>query len=236
MNKTIKVQANVNAQTVKNVNSILDKVGLTPTSAINALYHAIENQGQLPFQIGLTDCQKIEYGLGSNVDTLDSNAILRKMMHFVDELMRISEPEDWWDVARSILLMHGYLYWDQHEPMPFGQIATQLLKEYRSMTEEKFFNLVAKDLSRHVFRMVDAAKLSENSALKQALIWHNLLLHQLTDYYDSNTKSQNENFADDMYGLNDKQSTVARFVIPKIYSLLKSNIDQTEYFVENNML
>lgn len=233
MNETIKVQANVNAQTVKNVNNILDKVGLTPTSAINALYHAIENQGQLPFQIGLTDCQKTEYGLGSNDDVLNSTAYLRKMMHVVDELVYISEPEDWWKVARSILLMHGYLYWKQHEQMPFDQIATQLLKEYRSMTEGRFLNIVAKDFK--TFNETVAIK-SDDLIMNRAMIWRNILLHQLTDYYDANNELKSGSFATNENGLNEKQLVATRFVISKMYPLLKNNIDRTEYFVDNYML
>lgn len=58
--ETTKVQANVDRETVRRVNQSLSQLGLNQTAVINALYHAIDNQGELPFKLGLTESQKIE--------------------------------------------------------------------------------------------------------------------------------------------------------------------------------
>lgn len=55
---TTKVQANVDQKVVNRVNLILKSIGQSPTSIINGLYHAIDNTGKIPFEIGLTAKQK----------------------------------------------------------------------------------------------------------------------------------------------------------------------------------
>lgn len=56
---SVKVQANVDQQTANEANAILDSLGLTPTSAINALYKAIVNQGGIPFDMKLSREQQL---------------------------------------------------------------------------------------------------------------------------------------------------------------------------------
>lgn len=53
-----RVQANVDKQVVERVNYILSSIGQTPTSIINALYHAIDNTGTIPFKMGLSREQR----------------------------------------------------------------------------------------------------------------------------------------------------------------------------------
>lgn len=59
MANTVKVQANVDRETVDEANAILNSIGLTPTSAINALYKAIINHGGIPFDMKLNQEQQL---------------------------------------------------------------------------------------------------------------------------------------------------------------------------------
>ncbi|GFI60780.1 hypothetical protein IMSAG044_01676 [Lactobacillaceae bacterium] len=86
---TIKVQANVNKEVVKRVNTVLKSIGQSPTSIINSLYHAIDNTGKVPFEIGLTPGQKASIDL----QQLTASQPV-KIIHNAEEFEKIWEDED----------------------------------------------------------------------------------------------------------------------------------------------
>lgn len=124
MSKTTKIQANVDSDTVQHVNDILSQIGLTPTSAINVLYHGIENYGGIPFDVKLVpeQCQNDVY---NNVES-----DIAQIKRHVDDLLRYkylrttSDDPMWINAAYSLFLMH-YLY---------------LRSENREMSLDAFFD------------------------------------------------------------------------------------------------
>lgn len=56
--KTMKIQANVDYAQAQRVNDLIYAVGSTPTNVINMLYSYIDNEGKLPFTLGLSAEQR----------------------------------------------------------------------------------------------------------------------------------------------------------------------------------
>ena len=86
---TTKVQANVDQKVVNRVNLILKSIGQSPTSIINSLYHAIDNTGKIPFEIGLTAKQKAAL----DIQQIASNQPT-KVIHDAKEFEEIWADED----------------------------------------------------------------------------------------------------------------------------------------------
>lgn len=109
MFKTTKIQANVDSDTVSHVNSILFQIGLTPTSAINILYHGIENYGGIPFDVKLVP-EQCQDDVHNNVefDIVQIKRHVDDMLHY-KYLRATSNDPMWINAAYSLFLMH-YLY------------------------------------------------------------------------------------------------------------------------------
>lgn len=86
---TIKVQANVNQDVVERVNAVLKSIGQSPTSVINSLYHAIDNTGKIPFEMGLTAGQKASLDLQQMAAKQPTHII-----HNAEEFEQIWQDED----------------------------------------------------------------------------------------------------------------------------------------------
>ena len=56
--KTKKVQVNINREIAVEAESIIDQIGLTPTTVINSLYREIIVAGRIPLNFALTPRQK----------------------------------------------------------------------------------------------------------------------------------------------------------------------------------
>lgn len=124
MSKTTKIQANVDSDTVQHVNDILSQIGLTPTSAINILYHGIENYGGIPFDVKLVPerCQNVVHN-NVQFDIAQIKRHVDDMLHY-KYLRAISNDPMWINAAYALFLVH-YLY---------------LRSENREMSLDAFFD------------------------------------------------------------------------------------------------
>lgn len=71
------------------MNAVLESIGQSPTSVINSLYHAIDNTGKVPFEIGLTSAQKASLDLQQMASKQPAHVI-----HDADEFNKIWQGQD----------------------------------------------------------------------------------------------------------------------------------------------
>lgn len=60
MTKNKKLQVNINRELAREAEEVIDELGLTPTTVINALYHEIVATGRIPLSLTLTPEQRTE--------------------------------------------------------------------------------------------------------------------------------------------------------------------------------
>jgi DNA-damage-inducible protein J len=73
-----RVQANIDLPVATEAESILDQLGLTPTTAITAFYKRVIAEGGLPFEVKLSQSERRERELIDAVSTLPVQRLTTK--------------------------------------------------------------------------------------------------------------------------------------------------------------
>lgn len=73
-----RIQVMMDKQLSDDVNDILSDLGLNPSIVMNALYHRIEAEGKIPFDLSLTDEERATHHLTSTIKSLDIPVIKDK--------------------------------------------------------------------------------------------------------------------------------------------------------------
>lgn len=82
-----KVQIMVNSDVAKRAEEVFEKLGINPTTAVNALYSRVAAVGEIPFPLSLSEEEKAEMRLHSaarNLPVEDLNS-KKKLKDFFDE-------------------------------------------------------------------------------------------------------------------------------------------------------
>lgn len=73
-----RIQVMIDKKLTDDVDGILSDLGLNPTIVMEALYHRIEAEGKVPFDLSLTDEKQADYHLGRTIESLNIPVIKDK--------------------------------------------------------------------------------------------------------------------------------------------------------------
>ncbi|MCI1283755.1 type II toxin-antitoxin system RelB/DinJ family antitoxin [Lacticaseibacillus songhuajiangensis] len=82
-----RVQIKIDRQLSDDANELFDRLGLTPTTVITALYKRAVAEGEIPFRLGLTEREKNEMSLAKTVYESDAPTLTdpEEIRKYLDE-------------------------------------------------------------------------------------------------------------------------------------------------------